>query len=403
MPLNEEQYAVFLDQFAEELDIPPSKYKEAVQRYEAVGTWLCDEEYDGCNGIEPFIYVQGSFRLGTVIRPIIDSEESDYDIDLVCELPIDKLKTLPGNIKNIIGDRLKAHGTYKSMLEEEGRRCWTLNYAEQDGIGFHLDVLPSILELGVSSKAIAITHKNDTQYSWSSSNPNGYADWFIERNRSAYLLVESAQKSAIALRYSTVYASVDNVPDQLVKTPLQRAIQIMKRHRDLRFDNTEASEYRPISMIITTLAAYLYNGETDVYTSLKNIVEKLHTHSTLLKNQGILDEQLSDMQLIRRNIDGTWYIGNPVNPNENFADRWHEDENARAKAFFAWIELIQKDLLNILGTFERREVRAALVAGMGSKYINRYFDQIWPLVNPKPNVTPRQVSINQGQKPWRKL
>ena len=40
------------------------------------------------------------------------------------------------------------------------------------------------------------------------------------------------------------------------------------------------------------------------------------------------------MGLIRRLPDGTWYVGNPVNPAENFADRWHEDGHVRARAFF---------------------------------------------------------------------
>jgi len=30
----------FLSYLAKELDIPPSKYKQAVERYEAVGDWL---------------------------------------------------------------------------------------------------------------------------------------------------------------------------------------------------------------------------------------------------------------------------------------------------------------------------------------------------------------------------
>lgn len=288
------------------------------------------------------------------------------------------------------------------MLEKEGRRCWTLKYAEQDEIGFHLDVLPSVFENDNDcDTAIAITHKGDVGYSWSSSNPNGYARWFEERNRGAYLIVESSQKSSIAKQYSSIYASVDSVPDLLVKTPLQRAIQIMKRHRDLRFDNTDASKYRPISMIITTLAAHLYDGEPDVYTALKNIIERLHLHAVLLKGQGILDESLSRQKLIYRDSSGVWYIANPVNSEENFADRWHEDRNARAVSFFKWVEQLHEDLVKILNSYDRKGVRATLVAGLGAKFISSHFDSLWPIVNPKPNVAAAHVNISQGQKPWR--
>lgn len=403
MPLNERQYAEFLTQYAEELDIPPNKYQEAVQRYESVGTWLSCDDYEGSEGKEPIVYPQGSFRLGTVTRPIRNSDEGDYDIDLVCEFQIHKPKTTPDYIKNLAGDRLKSHSTYEGMLEEEGRRCWTLNYAEQDGIGFHLDVLPSVLENDTyGDTSIAITHKDDVGYSWTSSNPNGYANWFEERNRGAYLIVESVQKSSIAARYSSIYTSIDSVPNQLVKTPLQRAIQIMKRHRDLRFDNTDSSKYRPISMIITTLAAHLYNGEPDVYTALKNIIERLNAHAVLLKGQGILDESLSRQKLIQRDRDGIWYIANPANPAENFADRWHENNNARAISFFTWVDQLQEDLVKILNSYDRKGVRATLVTSLGANFTNKHFDSLWPLVNPKPNVATAHVNISQGQKPWRK-
>ena len=70
-----------LQSVAEDLDIPSGKYREAVERYTAVGRWLEAGEYPGSTGI-PDIYVQGSFRLGTVVRPLKDGRESDYDIDL---------------------------------------------------------------------------------------------------------------------------------------------------------------------------------------------------------------------------------------------------------------------------------------------------------------------------------
>ena len=72
---------------AESLDISESRYQKAEERYQAVGKWL------GRNGsifasANPEIYPQGSFRLGTVIKPVSDSE--DYDIDLVCQITLRK-------------------------------------------------------------------------------------------------------------------------------------------------------------------------------------------------------------------------------------------------------------------------------------------------------------------------
>lgn len=165
MSLNLKQYNQFLEQVAADLDISPSKYQQAVERYNSVGKWLEDGDYPGLSG-QLKIYVQGSFRLGTVVHPLVEGKDADYGIDLVCELPTSKPETDPETIRSLIGDRLKENATYTRLLDKEGRRCWTLNYAEQDNIGFHLDVLPAIPDENYRSDTnIAITHKENHDYS----------------------------------------------------------------------------------------------------------------------------------------------------------------------------------------------------------------------------------------------
>jgi len=404
MPIDVNKYNKFLTEYAEELDISPSKYKQAVERYNAVANWLENGGYEGCSG-ELKIYPQGSFRLGTVTRPIIHGKEVDYDIDLVCELPIQKHITSPQNIKSLVGNRIKENAMYSRMLDKEGRRCWTLNYAEQDDIGFHMDILPCIPDgMKGTVTAIELTHKeNNDEYTWSCSDPSGYAAWFDRRNREAFLLVEKTQRLNIFRRDSAIFASVDEVPAQLVKTPLQRAIQIMKRHRDIRFNGDDSSDFKPISMIITTLAAKLYQNEADVFSALNNIITKLHAHAGLVDNKMLLDSNVASLNLIQRLNDGTWYIANPVNPDENFADRWHENNHARARAFFKWVEWLKNDLIDILSSSNSQHVRRMLTEGLGAYTANKYFQDIW-FVPPSPaeNVQPRKVNITHSPRPWRK-
>ena len=70
-----------------------------------------------------------------------------------------------------------------------------------------------------------------------------------------------------------LYASVEDVPPYEWKTPLQRSIQVLKRHRDVMFrDNPLVG---PISIIITNLAAHAYAGETDLGSALTNTVERM--------------------------------------------------------------------------------------------------------------------------------
>ena len=141
-----------LDRIADELNITPTMMEKAIQSYQAVGEWIGDGlDY------EVVIKPQGSMNLGTVIRPIDDSD--DYDMDLVCLLK-DGYKLPSEQLKKIVGDRLKENRTYQKMLEKEGKRCWTMQYDE-----FHMDILycssKDKVYLPDVSTAIRLTHKLD--------------------------------------------------------------------------------------------------------------------------------------------------------------------------------------------------------------------------------------------------
>lgn len=156
--LNKEEV---LESIIASIDISPTNFESARRRYTAVANWLSRGEYLSGDATE--IYLQGSFRLGTVIRPYRNSQEADYDIDQVCE--IKGKDTSAQQLKHDVGDRLKENGDYKRMLDEEGRRCWTLQYASPDDLaGFHLDILPSRPAKELSSR-IEITHNNGSDYS----------------------------------------------------------------------------------------------------------------------------------------------------------------------------------------------------------------------------------------------
>ena len=206
------------------------------------------------------------------------------------------------------------------------------------------------------------------------------------------------QKRSIQARASTVYASVDDVPDQLVRTPLQRSIQIMKRHRDVMFNNRRRNDYQPISMIVTTLAAWLYQGEPDVYSALTEIVSELHGHAVLVDN-GLISWSLVSFNLIERTPDGRWYIGNPVNREGNFADRWHEDDHAQAKAFFSWVAAIKGDLVSIPDKGLPGSVRERLAAALGASAVSSHLGLITPLEDAA--SSPPKVHISAAAKPWK--
>ena len=398
MAVDKNKYSRFLENVAEDLDIPPGKYQDAVDRYQAVGRWLEEGQYPDCMDW-PSIYPQGSFRLGTVVRPLRGGIEADYDIDLVCELPIAKHRTAAQSVKTMVGERLRQHHRYRKLLDREGKRCWTLKYAEQDGIGFHLDVLPSVPDPRAPlDTSIAITNRQGGVYGWSASNPRGYGEWFDARNRAALEMVLMEQKRAIQARASMVYASVDDVPDQLVRTTLQRSIQIMKRHRDVMFNNAGNNGHAPISIIITTLAAELYLGERDLHSTLTGIVSKLSEFAGLVDNQWFALRDTALASLIRRTSDGNWYIANPVNPDENFADRWHEENHARARAFFQWVGALKEDFVDVLNASRASDVRRRFSAALGAAAVSGHLGL---LASAEAAVTsPPRIHISGAAKPW---
>src|ERR1022692_3006654 len=72
----------FLDDLADELEIPEYRYEQAQTSYKSLGDWL-NRENSTIRQFEPQVYSQGSFALGTVIAPI--SDEEHYDVDAVSE------------------------------------------------------------------------------------------------------------------------------------------------------------------------------------------------------------------------------------------------------------------------------------------------------------------------------
>lgn len=298
-----------LEQFAEDLDISESRYLEAKKRYEGVGEWLGKED-SPLHAYVPEIYPQGSFSLGTVIKPITNKDE--YDIDLVCFLgKLKKDATSQAQLKKMVGDRLKANETYKNLLDKEGRRCWTLNYANE----FHMDVLPAIpddlvrVRGGLLAEAVLITDTQIKDTEWPKSNPRGYVKWFKSRQEEVFVSMRKRLAESIK-------ASVDDIPEYKIKTPLQKTIQILKRHRDI-FCERKKDNCKPISIIITTLAASLYNGQDNIYNAIHDILTGIN-----------------DSVIIQA---GRFYIPNPANPGENFADKWNEDTSL-PKSFFEWVE-----------------------------------------------------------------
>ena len=101
-------------------------------------------------------------------------------------------------------------------------------------------------------------------------------------------------------------------------------MQVLKRPRDVFF---EGDDDAPISIIITTLAARAYQGHGSVYATLSNLLERMPTY-------------------IEYDSNGLPFVRNPMNPLENFADKWHQVPE-KQKAFDNWIARAKQDLQSL--------------------------------------------------------
>lgn len=292
---------------ANSLNVSDTMTQEIVSSYEAVGNYLGNLEED----LDIKIFPQGSMALGTMIKPLSSDKNGEYDVDLACQLTSGaKLRT--AEVKQIVGERLKESSRYFQMMDPEGKRCWTLNYAE-----FHMDILPCTPILSSEkSTAIRITEKKENGiYVDGISDPKRYLEWFTHKMKHVY--TDALQSYAESRKVDIEKIRLSNL-----RTPLQMAIQILKRHRDILF---EGKKHKPASIIINTLAARAYNSEGNVYDAICNILEKMENSIT-------------------KGSNGELQVLNPTRPEENFADRWISDPK-RKDAFFHWLKTAKKDII----------------------------------------------------------
>ena len=72
-----------LQALADEITIPPEMAQEARERFSSIVRWM-DRPGSTLADADPHLHPQGSFLLGTVIKPFGDRDE--YDVDMVCTL-----------------------------------------------------------------------------------------------------------------------------------------------------------------------------------------------------------------------------------------------------------------------------------------------------------------------------
>jgi hypothetical protein len=195
-------------------------------------------------------------------------------------------------------------------------------------------VLPAIPDTDAPPTGILLTDR-DLRL-WQHSDPRAYATWFEQRSQPS-LLFKEARGRVEAVPVWSEY-----------KSPLKRAVQVIKRHRDQFF--AEDTDDRTPSILITTLVARSYSGTGSVLETVTAATRQM---------AGLIESR-----------DGLWWVANPVQPLENFADKWATHPQRAAK-FFRWVEALRGELASITSEVGLPTIVTRLAAYLGEEPVQK--------------------------------
>lgn len=385
------------------LDISPTMYRKAIEKYNALTKFLND-----C-GIKANMYPQGSFAFGTVVRPNTKDPASNYDLDFICQVCGCRTDYSPSELRQKIEDALSSSKVYDGKLTVY-KECFTIEYAAINGIGFSIDIVPATdesidnkkrladksLEPELLETAIAIPkHNGERNYSWLTNNPKGFRTWFDKKNAPFLAASMASYREKLFEKNRELFSSVEEIPHELDRSALQRVIQILKCHRNVYYAKLKnGDELKPISAIInvvTTQIASQHDSNCSVFELLEYVLNVLNMYAQQDK------AQIQGSYTIFSQSDGKWYISNPANPEDNLADKWNQDSRIPTY-FFRWIKSVKFDLIESVQQEDEQQFRTAIENGFGSTSVSTVLGKKYCKLTP-----PKPIVSQSAAKPYRSL
>jgi len=291
---------VLLFDVCDNLQLTETQHGKAEDRYKAIARVISAAN-------SPFslwdstVYSQGSMRLRTTVKPI----STPHDLDVVCEFDVSHLSVNPMDLLDDMFDLFEDHGVYGGMVSKKNR-CIRIEYKDE----FWLDLLPACRDDQNGGTRIQVPDRQ-VGY-WKPSDPVAYAEWFKKSSRRIVVKFSDSRREIIAGDSELEPLPALQATEE--KTMLQLIVQLLKRWRDLHYAD---SNYPPISIVLTTLAADLYSGEQSISDALMEVLNGIVRRLDWSHAQG---HRLK--------------VPNPVHWEEDFSERW--DSNQRA--YFAFDE-----------------------------------------------------------------
>ena len=252
MTKNVEQFREFL---RDEVNLNPRRLERLNTSVGAVDRYL-RENLPGYQKMER----QGSYALGTLIKPVDDNDEYDADIQIVMN-PNGHWGAK--DYLNAVYQTLKLNGNYANKLRLK-TRCVTIDYAGD----FHLDVVPRV----TSRIRVRICNRDTNKFE--PTDGNGYREWFNEKNR-------------------------------ITDGNLKRVVRLLKYLRDHK------NNYTAKSIMLTTLAGNTIKPSDEGTEAVSTVADTL---ATVLTRMDAYLQRNPRMPEVR----------NPALPSESFNRHWDQ-------------------------------------------------------------------------------
>ncbi|MGO8653088.1 nucleotidyltransferase [Rhizobium ruizarguesonis] len=312
-----------LAEIAFSIQLSPSLHASAVSRYEAVRKHL-EATASFVDDIEHF-YPQGSMAIDATIST--RGTDDEYDIDIIAQVggrfrtmsPLDILLTLE---RGLVG--------YRGLKATRQTRCVTLHYADN----MHLDISPVIRDYGHPDRQSHIMHAKGPQPGADDcrvpTNAYAFVEWYNRNTPNETVVRDAFQKRwQDAMRFRAD-AEVDEVPDQThfgVKSMATLALQLLKRYRNIRYDDPRRTGRMPPSVMLAYYAAKTSRPGQKLTEALIGICNAIITDIAYASARGL-----------------KLHVTNPEYSDDVFTDRWPESVQQQ--------NLFVNDLRELIGGLE---------------------------------------------------
>jgi hypothetical protein len=388
-PTQIDSWEVVLMNIVQKISLTHAQYDLITDRYSNLQAILnvADDEILK----DAHIFVQGSIGLKTTIKPAPEAEGdmANVDADAIVLLPnaqnVDAKEVL-----DVLTRRFEV-GTRTSTPIKPLRRGIRIVYADENP-GFHIDVTPARNAQGNDQSAgYGNLEVPDRETGWKCSTPRDYSLWLENLAKLEIQIIRKMAGDKVLMDSATQ----DPLPlyeDYAEHNPLRATIKLLKRHRDQWALNAENPEYRPISAVITTLAAKAYEK---VYKQSQ--AQALRPIEAIVKIIAYMPQFITQ-------VDEGFAVLNPKDSGENFAEKWNrpngEGESYR-EAFFAWHSQALESVLiglNDLGNSASFENKLIESFGVQRAFIQEQIinvpDKSWTLPGRSSQITLNALALN---------